>query len=130
MDEIAVSDQRKAELFSRIFQENFNVSTFPCPTIDRPVAAVFQLGTVAEQIHKALGRLRASAPGSDGITPAFIKSLKDILAEPIAALALKCMKTGTFPDSTKTAWVTTIPEDSCSFCSNRLSANFCNFSTV
>ncbi len=110
LDTIAVSDDRKADLLSNVFRNNFSASIFPHPVLERFSPPALDIGVVTHHIRRAISKMRASAPGCDEIPPAFIKALKDELAMPIAALLLKCLETGTFPDCLKIARVAPIPK--------------------
>ncbi len=107
---IAVSDDRKAELLSEVFQENFNLSVpslLLSQSFNQPIE---DLDILTSEVSAAISKMNSSAPGNDGIPPAFIKALKKVLARPIAVLLLKCIETGTFPKILKTAKVTAIPQ--------------------
>ncbi len=111
-DDIAVSDSRKADLLSEAFQQNFNASHHP-RIGHLPGLSNFEepgLEALTREISAAISKMNSSAPGNDGVPPAYIKALKDVLAEPIAVLLLKCLHSGCFPKILKTARVFPIPK--------------------
>ncbi len=109
-DNVAVTDQKKADLFSSELQNNFSQSQFP------PMALSLSDSDLSDQcvskfdIEKCIGRLSNSAPGPDGIPPAFLKALKSVLAAPLAGLLQMCLTSGQFPSNFKTAQITPIPK--------------------
>ncbi len=108
-DVIAATDQRKADLLAAELQNNFSRNQFPLPAVANAVGPPDGL-VLKSDVEKCISKLHNSAPGSDGIPPAFIKAMKALLSGPIAALLQKCLQYGEFPSDFKIAQIAPIPK--------------------
>ena len=104
---LITENREKVEAFCTYFRSVLRADTAISPTSHHaPAATVGDLDITEDQVLKVLKGLQASkAPGPDGIHPAIIKPIADIIAGPICRLYQMSLDQGRLPSDWKTAAV-------------------------
>ena len=107
---MATDDQSKATALGEYFKNVHRLDKgSSLPSVENPRMEMGELQITIDEVIKVLGSLDISkAPGPDGIHPAIVKPLANIIANPILRLFQASLEEGRLPNDWKTAVVVAI----------------------